>query len=248
MKKAIKIAAAILAVLIAAAAVIFIFFPGLPTYIKVKLKYEYIDRTIEDLPTVGVPDSFKPFTVKGVTFSAPADAEKKELGSSVRFGEKGVVLVMENDKLETARSLEELGMGTDKWDGYQYTEAEYRHFFEKSGEKYPTDEDASSDILWFFRDRLTASDCLKLRSEDKNVFLEFAEIKEESWGMEESFRLSGDGFTGYAARSTGDQMPDGMWTVTLYPDGGGSRYYFVMVRNCGDETAKQIISSITLEK
>lgn len=248
MKKAIKIIAAILAVLIAAAAVIFIFFPGLPAYIKVKLKYEHIDRTVGDLPAVGVPESFKPFTVNGLSFFAPADAEKKEFGSSVRFGEKGFVLIMEGDKVKEAKTSEDLGMAADQWDGYKYAEADYRHFFEKLGEKYPTNEDASSDILWFFRDRLTASDCLKLRSKDKDVFLEFAEIKEESWGMEESFRLSGEGFTGYAARSTGDMIPEGMWTVTLYPDGGGSRYYFGMVKNCGDETAKQIISSITLEK
>ncbi len=45
MNKAVRIGAIVLGAILAAALVIFIFFPGLPTYAYVKFKYKNIDKT-----------------------------------------------------------------------------------------------------------------------------------------------------------------------------------------------------------
>jgi hypothetical protein len=55
MKKPLIIGGTILGFLLAAAMVIFIFFPGLPTYLKVKHKYDHIDEHVPNLKRLMSP-------------------------------------------------------------------------------------------------------------------------------------------------------------------------------------------------
>ncbi len=79
MKKVLKIGASILGVIILAVLILFVFFPGLPTYFYAKDKYEYINVTPKDYPHADVktPENFVETTVFGLTLSIPPELEKK---------------------------------------------------------------------------------------------------------------------------------------------------------------------------
>ena len=249
MKKAMKISGIILGIILIIALVIFIFCPGIFTYIKVKHKYKNIDRTIGKFETVDIPDTFKSYDLNGISLKAPDDYKKTKTSHGLRSpDEKITIMILQWDMAETEALLNEYGHDVDQWEHYEYEESDYRSFFKAVDDKYPVNYDASSDILWFIKDRLNAEMCLKLRSKDRKVFLEFADIKENAWAIENAWKMSGDGFTAYVSEDISDMYSDSFWAVTIYPDSGGSEHYFAVIKGAGEETSKQIISSMRISE
>ena len=250
MKKALIISGAVLGFLLAAALVIFIFFPGLPTYLKVKHKYDNIDSHVPEFPRTEIPADFMTHTIRGVTFSAPSDWESHSVipgfNSSYRAAdEKSMIMAIRFDQ-----SYYDILYGEnieyDPWEGYDHSEEEYRSFFSKIESDLP-EKWLNTLMIWLARDGFTAKDCLKLRGTDLDVFEELAEIKENSQNVENSWKTSGEGFSAYIGQVTSYGYDGGIWTYTVIPD--DSKDIIVVTLKCADETtAKQIISSIELEQ
>ncbi len=252
MNKAIKTGGIVLGIILAAALIIFIFFPGLPVYVTAKSKYKDVNRTVPDFETAEVPADFKSYSLKGVSFKVPADWEGNSPfvdGTVTSYrspDEKGRISVIKNDRasydlIQNSEYKQEFGY----WEGYRYSEDDYRHFFDKLGCEYP-DLWFEEWFVWLHRDGFTAKDCLKLRGKDMKVFKELAAGKSSCFKLEEPWRLDGDDFYGYVGISS---MGKGsrLWNFCIVPNGCGDTYYNVMVK-CEDETtARQIISSVRLK-
>ncbi|MBP5579291.1 MAG: hypothetical protein J6X56_07445 [Ruminococcus sp.] len=250
MKKPLIIGGAVLGSLLAAALVIFIFFPGLPTYLKVKHKYDNIDSRVPEFPRVEIPADYVTHTIRGVTFSAPSDWEAHsaisgfEPSSYRAADEKSMIIAIRFDQSYYDILYSE-DAEYDPWEGYDHSVEEYRHFFSKTGSD-PPGKWLNMLIIWLARDGFTAKDCLKLRGTDLDVFEELAEIKENSPNIENSWKTSGEGFKAYIGQVTGYGYDGGIWTYTVIPN--DSEDLIVVTVKCADETtAKQIISSIELE-
>ncbi len=253
MKKPLAIGGAVLGVLLAAALVIFIFFPGLPTYITAKHKYKDINRTVPDFVREEVPDSFKQHTLRDVAVSLPSDwkahsaIEGIEPGSYRSTDEDSMILVTKHDRasydlISSSEYLSDLNV----WESYDYSEDDYRHFFDKLGCEYP-DLWFYEWMIWLQRDGYTAKDCIRLRGKDLKVFRELAAEKSECFELERSWRFGGEDFYGYIGQLTGMGYDGKLWTCAMVPYGSEDTYYAVSLR-CSDEAAaRQILSSIHLK-
>lgn len=249
MKKALKIGGIILGIILAALLIIFIFFPGLFTYIKVKVKYDNIDRNSLKFEKVEVPNDFKTYTIGNFKISVPDGYEPKDIGYSFKYSDGETALaIIESDSLENDQLMNEYSEDYDTWEYYKYEEEDYKHFFETIGGTFPTPYDASSDILWFVRDKLKAKDCLKLRGRDMDVFLEFADSKEESWKIEKTWELAGEnGFMYISYLEDSEIFKSDLWTVYIYDKNNLTKYHYLLFKEDDTEVIKQIISSIELE-
>lgn len=249
MKKALKISGIIIGIILVSALIIFIFFPGLFTYIKVKVKYDNIDRGFTEFKKVEVPDDFKTYTRGNLKISVPDDYKPKDIGYGFEYSDgKTALAIIENDSLETDELMKGYSEDYDTWEYYKYEEADYKHFFETIDETFPTPYDASSNILWFVRNKLKAKDCLKLRSRDMDVFLELAESKEESWKMEKTWELDGENcfvYIGYIEDS--EIFNSDLWTAYIYDKNNLTKYHYLLFKEDDTEVIEQIISSIELE-
>lgn len=266
MKKSIIAGGISVGLLLAAALIIFVFFPGLLTYIDVKVNDPHINDVAEEFQKVEVPENFTSFSTKGLRFRMPEGAVKNRSGSSIRKGEEISVLIMENDSYKNFVQQQEmaanpdidLDISTDPWESFLYDEETYRHFYKSMKAQYPTEYDARSDILWFIKDGFIAKDCLKLRGIDRKVFKEFADIKEESVAYEDAYKLKGKGFFAYVCKIKKELSADSanakeinehfQWSCTLFPDNSTTDYYFIMISGENDNIKPQVISSIELDK
>jgi hypothetical protein len=243
MKKALTIGGAVLGFLLISALVIFIFFPGLPTYIKVKHKYKHIDEKVPAFEAVSAGADFKEYTIKGVKLKAPGDWSVTDNGLQASPEEK-VLIVLSTDNKEQDEFLDSM-KDYDPWDAYKYNKEDYTEFF-RSVDVEPAQYGFSSKIIFYIRDYIDSKDCMSLRGQDKDIFLELADIKEKAVDTETMYKLNGSSFTGYIGRINFSGN-DVIWNISIFPDGDDIHEYSVMI-NYSDETiAKQIISSIELE-
>ena len=255
MKKILIVTGTILGVLASAVLIIFIFFPGLPTYFKVKHEYEYINETIPAFISTDISSGFESHALRGLRFKVPDDWEAHSSveglePSSYRSKDGAVIFVKHGDYIDDEKtlkeSLETLGDEYDPWSGFEYKEEDYRHMFASIGTELPQ-YSLSTRIVWYIRDGFTAKDCIRLRGMDRKVFLELAQSKDESVGMENMWKIKGEGFSGYVGNITGLGYNGDLWTVNVFPDGKENDYFFTTIK-CSDEAMeKQIISSIELE-
>ncbi len=261
MKKPLIIGGTILGFLLAASLVIFIFFPGLPTYLKVKHKYDHIDETVAEFKKTDVPSDYVSHTLRGVKFSIPSDWEghspiEGTEASSYVSGEDYRIFVLDIDyKMQAELNDEYKDMLGDEyseddlydpWEYYKYKEDDYRNFFKEIGIDVPQ-YGLAYTMVFYTRDCITAKKCLKLRGKDKDVFLALAEDKEEAVGMEKMWKAKGSGFNAYIGQEIYSGYDGNVWVVTIFPDDNANKVYTVNMK-CTDETvAKQIISSIELE-
>jgi len=262
MKKALIISGAVLGFLLAAALVIFVFFPGLPTYLKVKHKYHHIDETVAEFEKTDVPSDYVSHTLKGVKFSIPSDWEGKSAiegaeASSYVSGEESKIFVLDND-YKTYDELQNeykdmLGDEYsdddiyDPWEAFKYKEADYRHLYKEIGVDLPQ-YGLAYTMVFYTRNCITAKECLKLRGKDKDVFLALAEDKEEAVGMEKMLKVKNSEYTAYVVQVLYGGYSGNTWDVNIFPNSNKNEVYTVTLK-CSDETtAKQIISSIELEQ
>ena len=228
--------------------VFFVIFPGLPAYAMVKLRYDSIDTSMESFGQYASPADFERTAVKGISVKVPAGFELSSTGSSLRdtSGEGTIgVLGTSATSIDPADYLEDY----DPWENYRCGEKEYRKLFEKLGRDYIDPSASDNRFLWFIRDELRSKDCLALRGGALRAYMESAESKDISCGMEEAWKLTGSDFEAFVAHSTNPAFNNAeYWTVTIYPDSAPGSNYFMMLRNIPEETVKQIISSIQLAK
>lgn len=243
MRLSLKAGAFIVAPILLVSLAIYIFIPGIFTYIKVKHDYENIDRTIPAFEKVSVPEDFEEYSFSDVVFSAPAG-----LVNTVKNGSGNVASYRNDDITITISDFSSLNLSDyyDPWEASEYDKEDYRHFFDTVGHEFPSQN--GRPLIWFEKDALNAKMCLHLRSKDLKVFRELAKNKEEAWEMEDTWKLNGKGFTGYAGHLLDNSdVFAGMWSYTLIPDYNPYQDIYFMIQNTDDTTAKQIASSIRLK-
>ena len=245
MKKALIIGGAVLVFLLTASLVIFVFFPGLPSFFKVKYQYKHINEKPNAFELVSVRADFKEFTLDGIKLKAPADCSLKLDGNGLKSasGEVELVVLQTNNKEqdETLASFQDY----DPWDIYKYEQEDYKDFFRSIGTE-PPQYGFSSKILFYIREYITSADCIRIRGKNKDIFFELADLKEKTMEAEDMQKLKSSNFTEYIGRIHRNGYED-IWNLSIFPDGDDLNSYLVTIK-CGDETiAKQIISSIELE-
>ncbi|MBR3282859.1 MAG: hypothetical protein IKI56_06135 [Ruminococcus sp.] len=241
MRLSLKAGAFIVAPILLVSLVIYIFIPGIFTYIKVKHDYENIDRTIPAFEKVSVPEDFEEYSCPVVVISAPAGMKdvSNPMSSIIKY-QKGKQSLLVFDLSGTYDRI-----GYDPWDNEKYDKKNYRHFFKSIDHDFPSTP--GNTLLWFEKDEINAKMCLHLRSKDLKIFKEFAKDKEEAWNAEDTWKYKGDGFTCYVNHLKGDQHTKEMWTCQVYPDYDPYREISFWIKNTDDTTAKQIASSIRLK-
>lgn len=249
MTKTTKLAIAISGVIIAAVLAVFIFVPGLVTYVSVNIKYDHINDGTAEFEKVEVPDDFVSFDVNGITMKVPngADYNKTELGinhKALRYNGKILAFVTENNYAETEAILTEYDPEYDPFQYYDNTKADYQNFFKRIGEPFPKD---TTSLLYFTRDKLNSKMCLRLRGTDMKVFREMAETKEGAYETENIWHTSGTGYTAYISQILQDSLgAEGRWTASVFPDGDDTKYYFIVLNAETPELSRQILSTIEL--
>ncbi len=259
MKKIFTIGGAVLGTILAAALVIFIFFPGLPTYIIVKHKYDHIDELVPEFERSDIPADYVSHTLKGITFRTPSDWEGHSAvegaeASSYKSGDEYRIFVLKTDHKQNAEDTanyaallgDDYEYSYDPWESYKFTEADYRHFYKSIGTELPQ-YGLAYRLIWYTRNGFTAKDCLKLRGKDKEAFLELADNKEKAVDMEKMWQLKNSKYSAYVAQVLYGSYDGNIWDVTIFPNNNEDIDLLVTLK-CPDETtARQIISSIELE-
>lgn len=234
MRKVKIIGTAVIAVLLAAAAVVLIWFPGLITCLRMKWKYDNIDRRMEEYQKQAVPEDYRQWTLNGITLSAPADYAAKENSDRFLIGSDGKTAVFVSGGVTQSA----LDAGYDPFEVYDFTETDLRRYFQTLGRPYR--DPASNALLFYCKDVHSVWDGLKLRGTDRKVFAELCEVKDGGWGTEDSEKMTVPG--GIAYISSG-YLTNGGKTVTLFPDDGGE-HRLVIVRETDLQKSRKIISSM----
>lgn len=265
MKKAVKISGVILGVIMIIALVIFIFFPGIFTYFKVKHKYSHIDDSLEKFEKLIVPDAFDAFTINGVKLKMPYGSKRQtydltysdgstrpEYSNIIRYKDEISVMITQNsiseqkkllEQAEQSGSLDNLKaeLGDDYWE--DFSDDEYKHYFDSVGDTVPRDDGSR---VFYTKDKLKASDCLHLRGRDMEIFKYLAECKDDAYEAEKSYILDISNCKAYISQDF--LFYNGkLWTVFIYPKYNEDIKYFAIIRGDDEEMIKQIISSIELK-
>lgn len=258
MKKAMKIGGVVLGIILVAALVIFIFFPGIFTYFKVKHKYDHIDDSLGKFEYSDVPVTFKDFTVNGVKLKMPygserhltdisySDGSKGQIASDIiRYKDEITILIKKSSFSEMKKLSEQASALLEISDTEEeFSEDEYRHYFDSVDEPMPRN---STERIWYNKNKLKASDCLRLRGRDMEVFKYLAECKDAAYDAEITYIKDISGCKCYVSQNLLEEYKGNLWSVFIYPENDEDTYYYVMIRGKGDETIKQIISSIELK-
>ncbi len=241
MKKGLRITAAVLGALLLIAGLTWLFLPGLPDYLRIRLTMPEVGSDLPDFVRAEVPADYVTYEIRGVRLSVPADYTLLDSGHGFRGADgKTGTLISQFDQATMYDYLQDY----DPWENYLYTEAEYRHYFASVGAPCPNDEEARTSVLWYCRDVLRPEDVLHLRGTDKKVFRELADVKRESLAQEDTWRITVPGGSGFVCKSNPAGNPAGAyWSLTLFPEGGGSVYDFVYTRELNEETVRRMFSS-----
>ena len=244
MKKTLTVLAAVLGTLLLLAGAVWIFFPGLPDYLSIRLKTPELDSDLPEFARTAVPESYVTYEIRGVRVSVPAAYTLLATGHGFRTADgKTSMLIAELDQQTAANYIPSY----DPWENYLYAEEDYRHYFASVGAPFPSDAEAQSTVLWYCRDVLRAKDVLHLRGRDKAVFRELYDVRRDSLSQEQTWKIRVPGATGFVCRSNAADNPSGAyWSLTFFPEGGGSLYKFVYTREPDDETVRCIFSSAEL--
>lgn len=234
MRKGLKITAVILGIFVAAAAVILIFFPGLFTYIQVKKDYSGIDKTLENFVGFDTepPADFIQVEKNGVKIKGPENALNDS--DTILFSIEKRLAVMSmvyEDTFADDEDMDESGFSHD----------EFVHFYKKLGVDYPEN---TYDSICFIRN-LTAKDCLKLRSTDKEIFEYLAKIKNDLLATEILSYIELDGLKGFFSEYQNRNNSSYIYGYALWLF-DGEKQYIISAYGDTDETLKQILSSVEI--
>jgi hypothetical protein len=225
MKKAMKISGVILGIILIAALVIFIFFPGLFTYISVKRNCPHIDETIGTYKAENpeLPDDFVQVRTKGLLISGPADAVYDNSKSDMIVFKKDSLTVMVLQDGSSDFSLED--------------NADHGHFYRSLDVKIPVTTFENMDFIR----NLTAKDCLKLRGADLEIFEEFAAYKDIAYDAETVYYYDNGSISGLFCeiKTSSKSLYSFVFDYSGYE-------YTITVKAENQETAKQIISSVQI--
>lgn len=233
MKKVLKVSAIALSVVLAAFLVIFIFFPGLPTYIKVKKEYPSIDCTIKNYSgyDVEIPDDYVEAEYDGVKLRGPSFALNTDTTGTVPFkaDKKLVVMIIKCENIPV-----EYGSEYDK-----YEKEDYEHFFESLKTDIPKD---SYESRVFLRN-MQAKDCLGLRGRDLKVFEEYAESKQTVADIETPYYYERDDIKGFICDIGSTSKFHYYYNADFFTE---NNEYIISVLGNNSETIKRIIASIEI--
>lgn len=235
MKKAMKIGGVVLGIILIAALIIFIFFPGIFTYKKVKKEYPHIDNTIGTFDgfDIKIPKNFVSSTKDGVTVMGPKNARNN----------RDIIPFKSDDLIVMVTVMDDESYGDVFFDeNSKYTKKDYLHFFEKLDIKPPQTSYENVKMLH----SLTSKDCLRLRGKDKKVFLEYAESKEFSEKIESLSYYEKDGIKGFFSvmSSEGAKKNKYRYALWLFHN---DKQYIVHAFSDDKETAMQILSTVEIE-
>lgn len=258
MKKAVKISGVILGVILIIALVIFIFFPGIFTYFKVKHKYSHIDDSLGKFEKLIVPDAFDAFTINGVKLKMPYGSKRQtydltytdgstrpEYSNIIRYKDEITILTKKSSFSEMKKLSEQASELIELSDTEEeFSEDEFRHYFNSVDEPIPQN---STERIWYNKNKLKASDCLRLRGKDMEVFKYLAECKDAAYDAEITYINDIPGCDCYVSQNLLEEFKGNLWSVFIYPENDEDTYYYIMIRGKDEETIKQIISSIELK-
>ena len=233
-RKRILIPLIVLAVLGAAAGLLFLFFPQIPAYFRIRNENPV---RMQDYPLthVTVPADFAERSAHGITVKAPADCLNPR--------ESGLVL-FKNDRLTVAVMSSEDSPQEFESPDVPFTEAEFAHFYDAVGEKIPQN---TIENIVFLRDKLTAKTCLRLRGTDFSIFEFYADSKQTVADVETPYYYRGGNFEGLICELKGASKRYSIRTNVLIADSAHHRTATVTIF-CNDRTLKeQIIAGLSVD-
>jgi len=231
-RKSFLIALIVLLILALTAGILFLIFPQMPAYFR--YRDTVVDETMTDYPYTlpEVPADFAERISYGVTIKAPAEHLNPQESRIAPF--KSDTLTIGVICTEDSVSME----GPDTESGKQFTEADFRHFYETVGEKAP---ETQIESIVFVRDKLTAKTCLRLRGTDYEIFELLAESKKIVTDVETPYFYHGSNFDGLICELKGGKTKG---TNVLVSDPVHHQYVSVWIR-CNDaKLTKQIIAGL----
>lgn len=237
-----KILIGILVLAVAAAAVLYFVFPGLPKYLYIKHKNPYPSLNTEfkefNLSGVTVPDDFVEVKYDhGLSLKIAPDMKLKEGSSYTTYinEEKSKAVILIYNEVSAIDIDEQFDFATHE---------QIESFFKNQDTPVP---DSEYEFLKFTHS-LTYDNFNIHSLKDEKIFNKLAESKEELFETaKESYFLNSDGCCGFA-ECTGKTEDIIKYVVTLYTGENYENSFMVVIGSDDMELIKEIIASIKTEK
>lgn len=253
MKKAFRITAislgSIVGVILLAALIIFLFFPGLPTYLYITNQYPDFSRLSESYPysDTAVPDSFVEFSADEITARIPAELYKKypeetegmKSNLYINDDESSSITFIYSGKTEFGEfSL------TDEESGI--TEEQIADLLQNMGKSYPESYYEFYHLIY----SLTMDD-FNIHSHKHAIgFLAIPMLKEMLIpNYDNIYEFSTENGVGFVHQNNPtEDLPRYNFVVSLFDAENPDVCYDIIISANDIEVAKQIIASIELNK
>ncbi len=236
MKKALKITLiSIISLIAVSALVVFVFFPGIFTYFKVKKEFPSIENELTEITKLymdkdEVPDDYVEAECDGVTVKGPSYAVNNNTTGMVPFKEKDNLIVM------VTKSEVRFAEYGGEYDQYDYDD--YEHFFDSLDVPMPETQYESRKFI----NGMQAKDCLKLRGKDLDVFMELAEYKDIVYSVETPYIYKHNGNKGFIC-DVASKNYTYHYNADFFTE---ENEYVISVLSNNIETVKRVIASIEI--
>ncbi len=236
MKKALKITLiSIISLIAVSALVVFVFFPGIFTYFKVKKEFPSIENELTEITKLymdkdEVPDDYVEAECDGVTVKGPSYAVNNNTTGMVPFKEKDNLIVM---VIKSEVTPAEYGGEYNK-----YEKEDYEHFFDSLDVPMPETQYESRKFI----NGMQAKDCLKLRGKDLDVFMELAEYKDIVYSVENPYIYEHNGNKGFIC-DVASKNYTYHYNADFFTE---ENEYVISVLSNNIETVKRVIASIEI--
>ncbi|MGN0579717.1 MAG: hypothetical protein ACI4JE_02505 [Ruminococcus sp.] len=241
MSKQLKIIIVIACIILAVMLGIFIFVPGLPTYIRVKIQYPEIDLALKEYAEsdVEVPADFVRVKFGDIYVKGPSGALNRDsAGSQIILKDDTKFLFKDKGEIMVMAYKSEKGNINNLSDFYEpeFSEAEERWFYSELDMEYPDTLSESIGTMY----AINSKDCLKLRGTDSEIFLDLAKGKTAAAEIETPYIYKNGNISGYVC-----DIHKGSYKYcrNVVFDWNSSEYIISIYGN-SLETVEQIIASI----
>ena len=230
-RKPLLIVLAVLLVLVIAAGVIWLLYPQIPAYFRIKKENPVINDRMEDFPYTNetVPADFVSRMVEGITVKGPEDCLNPVESRIVPFKSDRLKVLI----IGPTDSASDFGIGEEDL----FTAEEYQHFFDTIGVKKP---ETQIENIVFLRDTLNAKSCLRLRGKDMEIFEFLAENKNITANVETPYYYRGDNFSGIICKLNNKKQTFNV----MIEDAANGTYYTVTVVADSTQLAAQVIAGL----